>query len=57
MKIPSIDEILDAAKAFLQSPKGLDLIKKQLGVKTDVTGRDVDVAKRDAIVNMAYSLL
>jgi hypothetical protein len=49
MKIPSIDEILDAAKAFLQSPKGLDLIKKQLGVKTDVTGRDVDVAKRDAI--------
>ena len=48
MKIPSIDEILDAAKAFLQSPKGLDLIKKQLGVKTDVTGRDVDVAKRDA---------
>ena len=49
MKIPSIDEILDAAKAFLQSPKGQELIKKQLGVKTDISKDDVDAAKKKAL--------
>lgn len=43
-----IDELLDAAKEFLQSPKGIDLIKKQLKIETDVTKRDVDISKKYA---------
>ena len=44
-----LDTILDAAKSFLNSPKGIELIKKNLGVDTgNVGGDDIASAKKDA---------
>ena len=44
-----LDTILDAAKSFLSSPKGIELIKKNLGVDTgNVDGDDITKAKKDA---------